>query len=262
MADPDRPNLLTIGAIAFVAYAGSDLVHEVLGHGTAVLLDPAVKAVSLSTVALSSAGSSRLIAAAGTFANLLAGLAALLFLRTRAGSTATRYFAWLFATVNLLNATSYPLYSGAFDFGDWAVVIAGLSPHAGWRAGLIAVGLAAYAGAVYVSALTLPQFARGGEARRSDLDRLAIAPYWIGGALMVAGAALNPISPWLILSSGASSGFGAMAGLLAIPSLVLKVTPQTAEAHGDILGLHRGWVAAGIVVALGFVLGVGPGIRF
>jgi len=80
-----------------------------------------------------------------------------------------------------------------------------------------------------------------------------------GGLLLLAGAALNPISPQLILLSGASSGFAAMAGLLAIPRLVEGHTGDS-SSHVPALGMSRGWLVLGIMTAVIFVASVGPGI--
>jgi hypothetical protein len=130
--DPVRANLWTVIGIAMVAYAACDMVHEVAGHGLACALT-GVRALSLSTVALQTGSSSRLVAAAGSIANVVVGVLALIAFRRGPRSGATRYFLWLFASLNLLNGTGYLLFSGLLDVGDWAVVIAGFEPHWAWR---------------------------------------------------------------------------------------------------------------------------------
>src|SRR5262245_52049512 len=96
-------SLATVTAIAFVAFALCDLVHEVVGHGIAALLVPGIEVLSLSSVALQTAGDSRIVAAAGSIANVLVGSAALaLFHRQRRVSPAS-FFLWLFGSINLLN---------------------------------------------------------------------------------------------------------------------------------------------------------------
>jgi hypothetical protein len=255
-----RPNPITVGAIAAIAYALCDLIHEVLGHGTATLASPQVRAVSLTTVALSTVGSSRLVAAAGTVANLLASLAAFGLWHRWSGSASVRYFLWLLGTLDLFNATAYLLYSGLLDSGDWAVVTAGLQPRLAWRVGMVAVGAAAYAISVRVSAAAFARMAHDGCVRRSDVQRLSVLPYWVGGLLLVLGAVPNPVSPVLILSSGASSGFGAMAGLLWLPRII-----GPSESHADErappLPFSRVWTALAVVSAAVFVLVIGRGIR-
>ena len=67
----------TVATIAVVVFAFCDLVHEILGHGLAVLLVPGVQAISLSSVALQTTGQSWLVAAAGSLANIFIGCAAM-----------------------------------------------------------------------------------------------------------------------------------------------------------------------------------------
>ena len=258
--DANRFNPITVGAIAVIAYALCDMIHEVLGHGTATLASRDVKAVLLTTVALSTQGSSRLVAAAGTLANLLAGLAAFVLWRRKWGSVTVRYSLWLLASLNLFSATGYLLYSGVLGSGDWAVVTANLEPHVVWRVGMVLVGAATYALSVHVSAVTLGRMVSSGCIRHSDVQWVSLLPYWVGGVLLVAGAVPNPVSGWLILSSGASSGFGAMAGLLWVPRIV-RAPASESELRASSLGFSRGWTIAAILVAAAFVLVIGRGIR-
>src|SRR5436309_2086920 len=103
-----RSSLATVAAVAVVAYAGCDMVHEVLGHGLACALSPTVRALSLSTVALQTDSSSPLVAAAGSIANIIVGLLAAASFRRRSAFDVWGYFLGLFATTNLLNGTGYP----------------------------------------------------------------------------------------------------------------------------------------------------------
>ena len=99
---------MTLVAIAIVAYALANLIHEGLGHaGTCVVVGGRLTA--LSAVHAECAAESRsllansLITAAGTLANLLAGATAWLLLsRQEARLTSRRYFLWLLMTLNLL----------------------------------------------------------------------------------------------------------------------------------------------------------------
>jgi len=94
---------LTVAAIGVTAFALCDLVHEVAGHGLAVLLVPGVQAISLSSVALQTTGASRLVAAAGSMANIIAGCIAMALFQRQRRFSAGAYFLWLFGAVNLLN---------------------------------------------------------------------------------------------------------------------------------------------------------------
>ncbi len=261
-----RASAITIAAIAVVAFAFCDMVHEVLGHGTATLASPTVRATMLTTVALSTDGSSRTVAAAGSIANLAAAILAFWILTRTTLPAAWRYFLWLFASVNLFNATAYFLYSGILGSGDWGVVIAGLEPHLLWRAGMVAVGVATYVLSVRISAKALRGMVLDGSVPATDVNGMATLPYWVGGALLVLGSVPNPVSPMLILTSGAASGFGAMAGLLFVPGLVgtpasTSASPPTSASPAAALGLSRGWIATALLTAAIFIFVVGRGIR-
>jgi len=259
-APAPRSNLATIVAIALVAYALCDLVHEVAGHGTAALLIPDVQAISLSSVALQTTGSSRIVAAAGSIANVLAGFAALSLFRRLRRFSPSAYFIWLFGSLNLLNGSGYPLYSAILGSGDWEVVIRGLEPAGIWRVGLGLVGAAAYTVAVLVAAHELAQCVRRHLIAVIEMPRLVLPAYVAGGALLVAASAFNPVGPSLILISGVSSGFAAMAGLTAVPKLVENSVTGSGDGDGE-LPFSLPWIVTGVVVAIAFVAIVGRGIQ-
>ena len=256
-----RSSTVTTVAVAITAYALCDLVHEVAGHGIAALMVPGVRVVSLSTVALQTTGDSRIVAAAGSIANVLVGAAALGLFRRLTRFSAAEYFFWLFGSLNLLNGAGYPLYSAALGSGDWEVVVRGLQPPWLWRIGLGIVGAAGYLGVVLLSARELARAVERKLAARSEIARLVWLAYLAGGALLVAAAAFNPISPSLILLSGLSSGFAAMAGLMLVPGMVERRTVGLGTGKG-LVSESPGWVVAGLVVGTFFVAIVGPGIRF
>jgi len=235
------------------------MVHEVLGHGLACVLT-GVRALSLSTVALQTSASNRFVAAAGSVANVLAGLVAMSLFRRGKTFGATRYFLWLFAALDLLNGTGYLLFSGVLDFGDWAVVIAGLEPHGAWRAMMAATGAVLYVGSIRFIAANAIRLVRSGSIDRVEMPRLVFPAYLTGGLLLVAAATLNRVSPSLVLMSGVSSGFGAMAGVAFVPRLVERRTEETARVAAP-LGFNLGWVVAGLLVAFAFIAVLGPGVR-
>jgi len=253
-----RSDLVTVCSIAVVAYAACDLIHEVAGHGLACLLSSEVGALSLSTVALQTSRSSRMVAASGTIANLVAGLLAWAACRRGGQFRPSLYFLWLLGAINLMNAFGYLVFSAVLDSGDWGVVIAGWEPHWAWRTGMGFAGLVLYLAAVRMAAAELTRMSPDSE----DVSRLILSSYLAGGLLLVAGAALNPISPSLILLSGVSTGFGAMAGLLAVGPLVERAARTQLQGPRGQLERSRGWIAAGLAVALLFVAWLGPGINF
>lgn len=253
-------SLMTVVAIAAMAYASCDMVHELLGHGLACALSPNVRALSLSTVALQTDVSSRFVAAAGSLANIVVGVVAGVLLGRRKSWDAWSVFLGLFAVTNLLNGTGYPIFSGLLNVGDWAVVVAGAEPVWFWRMLLTLVGILLYGLVIWGAARQIVSLVRRGLISRHEPARVLLPAYVAGGLMFVLGSALNPIGPSLILTSGVSSGFGAMAGLAILPSLVEKQTSQD-HSVGQTLAFSLGWCVAGVVVALVFIGLLGPGIR-
>src|SRR5262249_43818363 len=132
--------------------------------------------------------------------------------------------------------------------GDWAAVIRGLEPSVVWRIALGITGAATYVGSVLLVAREF----RGAGVSRAEAKRLIVPAYISGGLLLVAASAMNPIDPALILTSGASAGFGAPAGLLAVPAL---------SGPGDAsLPRSTPWLVAGLIAAIFFIFVVGRGI--
>ena len=250
-----RGDRIAAASVGLLAFAATDVAHEALGHGVAVLLSPGVRAVAISTVALSTSESSRFVALGGPLLNLVLGIACLALFRRGRGFGPASFFFWLFATTNLLNAFGYGVYSGALDFGDLAVAIQGMEPHGAWRIGMAVVGIAGYYASVRIAAGSLARRLADIGIGGSRLPSLIVPAYLAGGALLLAGAALNPIRN-LVLMSGLSSGFLCMAGLLAVPAML----PKDDLPAPAVLGNARIWLIAGAVVAALFVGVLGPGI--
>lgn len=161
--------------------------------------------------------------------------------------------------MNLLNGSGYLLYSAILGSGDWAVVVSGLQPELTWRIGLGMMGAAAYVGAVVLSAGELARVVENDSVSSAEIPGLVLLAYVVGSTLLVAASAFNPIGPRLILLSGVSSGFAAMAGLTAIPRLVENRVGRRGAGAGAV-PFNPGWVATGLVVAILFTTVVGRGI--
>ena len=253
-------SLVTVVAIAVVAYAGCDMVHELFGHGLACAVSPNARALSLSTVALQTDVSSRFVAAAGSLANIVTGIFAGILFRRRKSWDAWSVFLGLFGVTNLFNGTGYLIFSGLLNVGDWTVVVAGAEPAWLWRTLLSLLGILLYGLVILSAARQIVSLVQRGRISRYEPARILLPAYVAGGLLFVLGSALNPIGPSLILNSGVSSGFGAMAGLVFLPTLVEKQTSQVHSA-GQTLPFSLGWCVAWAVTALFFIGLLGPGIR-
>ena len=257
-------NLATVIAIAVVAYAADDTVHELLGHGiTALFLH--VKVLAVSTVGLQTAESSRMVAAAGAIANVIAGAIGLLFVRRSHGSASWRYFLWLFGFLNLMNGTGYLMASALLNSGDWAVVISGLQPPLLWRAGMGALGIISFITIVRWSARVMASMVNEGLFDRRDMIRLTVPPYFAGGVLFIAASVFNPVGSALILGSGAGASLGLTFGLLLAPGMIKDMTKSEAahqqEAKPPSLPLSKSWIVAALLMAAIFIGIFGPGVR-
>src|SRR5437764_2478380 len=101
------PDLATVTAIALVAYAASNVLHEALGHGGACVLLGG-KPIVLSSVHFEcgedamSALARRGVSAAGTIGNFVAGTASLVAFKATnpLRKPHLSYFLWLFTTLN------------------------------------------------------------------------------------------------------------------------------------------------------------------
>src|SRR5262245_24425348 len=116
--DSPRHDTLTIVSMAVIAPALATLLHEGVGHGMTAFVRGDVP-TALTSNHLSSLHPDRVVQAAGTLVNLIAGVLSLLAAsRVNAGAN-TRYFFWILGALNLLAGAGYFMFSGIFGFGDW-----------------------------------------------------------------------------------------------------------------------------------------------
>ncbi|MBO9827885.1 hypothetical protein J7373_06420 [Xanthomonas sp. A2111] len=245
------PSLLAVAALAAVV---GDTGHE-LAHTVVAIFTPGVSVRLLSTIGLSSVGTSPWIALAGPAFNLCAALT--LALARRAGLPASwRYVAWVVGAFNLFNAAAYLVYSALLGSGDWATVFAAIGNSVAWRIPLGVAGVVAYWAAMRTSSASLATLCADGVVSAAQATRVCRLSYLGFGGLLTLGALFNPVGWMLVLSSGVATGFLAMAGMLALPALL----PATPMQRG-MLQLGIGWRIAGALASLWFVAVLGPGIR-
>lgn len=257
-------DLATIIAMSAVAYALGNVVHEGLGHGGACLLvgaRPTMFNAIFFNYDEATAGdlARRVIAAAGSVANVLVGLPLLALLRSPAPlSPRWRYFLWLFGAVSLLTPFGYLLYSGVGGVGDWAKVIAGARPAVVFRLILIVAGAWLYF--VVAPRILMPPLdaflGREQAAREARARRLLLVPYFAGSCTLVAAGLLNPLGAKVVLISAAAAGFGGT-------SLLAWYRPRAPlPATGAPLDVGRSvpWIAGAILAVIVFVFVLGRGI--
>ena len=255
-AKDDRLTLIAISALACIV---QDVLHEGLGHGVTAWLSGAHR-VTMSTVALQSDVETRWISANGTVANLLfAAIFWLMLSERHRYRPATRYFLVLAMAGNLFTGTGYFLFSGVFNFGDWAAVIRGLQPHWMWQVGLVLLGLASYYASMLVVAAKMRSFAGKGESSRR-LRMLCWTPYFTEGILAGIGGLFNPLGLFYVIASALPSTLGANAGMLSLPSLMRRSSSE--ERQVEPVRRNAVWIATSAAASLLFILVLGRGVTW
>ncbi len=263
LREASQPDLLTVVAISVAATVIADFIHEGLGHG-GMCVATGGRPLVLSTVHFACSADTRLVAAGGTLANLIFGAVSWGAARAVKRSATWRYFFWLLMTFNLFAAGGYFLFSGIGDIGDWADVVAGRQPAWAWRVGLAAIGIVIYF-FVFVP-LSLrelrPFLGKDATMRVRRARRLTVTPYLTAGVLACVAGALNPVGPLLILISAAAASFGGQSGLAWMWTLLYGPRIPSSEWQMPELERSWGWMIAAVVLAIAFIAGLGPGVKF
>ncbi len=254
---------MTIAAIAIVATVIADFIHEGLGHG-GMCVATGGQPLVLSTMHFECSVDTRLVAAGGTLANLIFGTLSWVAMRAIKQSATWRYFFWLLMTLNLFGAGGYFLFSGIGNIGDWAAVVAGWQPAWAWRVGVAGLGIVTYFFLfVPLSLRELgPFLGKDAKIRGRRARRLTVLPYLTGGVLSCAAGALNPVGPLLILVSAAASSFGGNSGMAWMWTLLYGPRFLSSEFQMPEIERRCGWIIAAVLLAIGFIIELGPGVRF
>lgn len=223
------------------------------------------KVLVISTVHMECSAETRLVMAGGTLMNVAAGALCFALGRVTASTfPRLKYFMWLSMTVNLFTAAGYFGFSGIGGFGDWALFIHGLGPQWAWRIGMTIFGVAAYMLAARFSLLELrPLIGSDKEKRFARAMRLSKMPYFAGGILACVAGSLNPQGMILVALSAAASTFGGTSGLLWMMNW-LKGDGIPLGSEPEPMPIRRSWpwIVTAAVLALAFVVVLGPGVRF
>lgn len=258
------PDLWTVIGIALVVGLLAVFVHEGLGHGLAVVLTGHTLTRVTSVDAefdegAIGAGTLRIIAAAGPFANLVLGFLAWGSLRA-ARRAHTRYFLWLLGFSNLLVAWGYLLALSFVGFGDVHAFMDGLPLKPLWQTVSTAIGVACSIVALRIAVRLLDPFLGWEQGARQRRARtLTLVPYFAIGISAVIAGALNPTSPTLILISAAAASFGGNAFMAWLPMWIHAEGPTTPRAP-LVVGRSWLWIGAGVVALLLRVAVLGPGL--
>lgn len=251
----DRLTMIAVSALACIL---QDVLHEGLGHGVTAWLSGA-RSISISTVAMQSDIDTRWIAASGTLVNLLfAGIFWLVLLGAGRYKPVTRYFLVLAMAGNFFTGTGYFLFSGVFNFGDWAAVIKGWQPHWIWQLGLVVLGVASYYASMLLVRAALQPFRSDENPRR--IRGLCWTPYFTDGILAGLGGLLNPLGLFYVIASALPSTLGANAGLMSLPSMMRGSLSLNQDERVGPISRSPAWIAAGAICSLLFIFVLGRGI--
>lgn len=261
MPENRRPDTLTIIAIAIVASAIADVLHEAVGHGGACVVC-GLHPLALSTVHFECSFDSRLVDAGGTLVNLIAGTISC-FVARAVTLPRARLFWWLLMTFNLLAAGGYFLFSGTANIGDWAQFIQGLQPSWAWHLLLIAIGVVSYSFFAWLSLRALqPLLAPDQATRLSRARRYLLIPYFTSGTLHTIAGLFNPVGMILVAISAMAGSFGGSSAMLWMGSVLRGKLIQAPQQEGELVERSKVWIAVAAVVAMVFVVVLGRGLRF
>ncbi|GHO49063.1 hypothetical protein [Ktedonospora formicarum] len=264
-----RLDLLTIAAIGIVAYLLASITHEALGHGlAAILLGLHPQHVSSVDLEVSFVGvpdwKRQVVDAAGCSAQVIVAFLALGILsliRTR--DAHLRYFLWLLSTISLIIPGGYLMVLTFAGFGDWNSFVDGLPSPLLWKTALTLLGILISLLGLFLGARNLEPFAgyatNGPDSRRKRRITLTFTPYIAGSAALTLSAIFNPVSPMLILISGAAASFGGTAFLMAINSVARK-PPATVPKMPVTPIRNWFWICCGLVALFIYFIVLGPGL--
>lgn len=261
-------DLLTIGAMAIVAYLISAFTHEALGHGVASLIVGApIKHVTsldlVSDLSHVSPWAARFVDAAGCLAQfILAGVLYLVYRRTPSANGNWRFFTWLLYFINVLIPAGYMMALSFANFGDWDAFVQGLSPEFLWRAGLTVIGAAITVAAMFTGASQLNEFL--GRERTQRFQRamqLTATTYLVGSAANTLAGVLNPDGAILVLISAGAASFGGTICLFWTGFIAGRRPPRVEPPITPVVVTRQmGWLIAGAVGLVIYFAVLGPGI--
>jgi len=248
---------LTIISMAVLAIAASSLLHEGLGHGLTAYLRGDIP-TALTSNHLSDIRPDRLVDAAGTLVNLIAGALAMAAAALSTRRPNLRYFLWLLGSFNLMDGAGYFLFSGIIGVGDWEAVIAGLPHDLALRIAMTLFGAALYFLVVKLMMRVLQPFCPDRTQHRSLYNTVGRLPYYAACAFYCLAGAFDPLGIKLLLISTIPAAFGGNSGFMWADSLL----PEHSDASPLTVSQSPAWWTAAILIGLAYILILGRGIVF
>jgi hypothetical protein len=243
-----RESLITIAALAALAYMTADVVHEAIGHGGACWLAGG-RIMRLSSAFFRCSPGLHIVDAAGPIANLVvAGLCLLALRWCRGCRPSVRMFLLLTGVFDLFWPAAQMIYSAILNRDDWAFALNGLVPGALWRPALVVLGAALYSAGLMAVRREIPPHAL----------RPVLVAYAAAGVTACAAAAFHRLDPLGAVRECALETFAANAGLLFVlrrPQGIVAVAAPAAAVPSDVR-----WIAAAVIVFALFAASLGRGL--
>ena len=260
-------DLVTTIAIAALAASLTVAFHEGVHALTCVVVGGDLQAYSAHHVECltQSSGAERWVAAAASLANLVLGTVFLFLLRAlhRAPGEG-KFFLWLFMLTNWCYGAGYWLFSGIGGVGDWATVVEGWQPAGPIRLAMTLLGAAAFMLVVWLALRELGHIIGGtADEQIGRAVRLGLIAYASAVAVVFLAGWFNPYGltglPFL-------AGMLAVAGALSPLLWMMQWFRSTAfvKRPGPPLEIRVrwSWRIIGLVVAMTYILVLGPSLRF
>ncbi len=256
-------DILMVVSITIISYLFAQIIHEGLGHGGMALLFGA-KIIQVTNTNLQydptgiSLSASRVIALAGTLANVVVGILALWFLRMPSIKSANmRFFLWLFGHINLFKGFGYLLITFA-PIGDWHDVAERLPSQTLWMIGLTLLGAVTSLGTFFYAAWTLDEFVGKDTDLRRRAFTLTILPYLVGGSVNVL-ATIVGLGITIFTFTAALATFGGTFLMVWLGLAVGRPRPNTPLEPVTPIR-DTGWLIAGVVATMFYLFWFGSGL--
>ena len=262
-----KVDFLTLIALSAFSFMLATAVHEHAGHALAcAALGGHVKELGAfyadcEYTSLSDFGN-RFVAFAGPLVSLVAGVIGLfLFDRTSKTNSQSKFFIWHFATVNLMIAAGYMLFSGVAGIGDLGSGQYGVfyqaQPEWVYRVVLSILGLVSYYWVIRISIRKMDSFIGGeGLERVNRAQMISLVSYLTGGLVAVLIGLLNPYGLVIVLVASVASSMGGTSGL----AWMMQLLDRKKNTGDSPFTMDRswGWIISSVAFVLAYTVIFGP----
>lgn len=204
----------------------------------------------------------RFVALAGPLISFITGCIGLAFFkRVSRSNTQLKFFMWHFATVNLMIAAGYMLFSGVAGIGDLGSgqygVFYQFQPEWVYRVVLSIIGLASYYWVIRVSIQKMDSFIGGeGLERVNRAQMISLVSYLTGGLVAVLIGLLNPYGLFIVLAASVASSMGGTSGL----AWMMQLLDRKKNTGDSPFTMDRNWrwIISSVVFVIAYAIIVGP----